>query len=65
MEWHTTKKELNETLDEIMAIATGERGPRLSCDNAEDGRYIYPKKIEMICECIGKLRSQIDHLPDL
>jgi hypothetical protein len=59
---NTTKKELNQTLDEIMDIAAGKEGPQLSLEYTADARYIYPKRIEMICECVGKLRSQIDHM---
>jgi len=53
------EEKLISQLGLALRIARGEEGPQLSGDYAEDGRYAYPERIELIVRAIERYLSHI------
>jgi hypothetical protein len=64
MIWYSTKEDFHKALDEAMEVIEGKKGPKLTWDFAEDATYVYPERLQMVAELVGKLRSLTDHLPE-
>lgn len=52
---------INKLLEEMMEVICGERGPRLTLEYAEDARYVYPERLNLLAQKIQEIRSHIDY----
>ncbi|GAH11509.1 unnamed protein product [marine sediment metagenome] len=56
-------EEIMEKLKQVNRILTGEEGPELALNYAEDARYIYPEKIAMALKVLAEMEYLLTRRP--
>lgn len=55
-------EEIMEKLKQANRILTGEEGPKLTLEYAEDARYTYPERISAALKVLAEMEYLINHL---
>ena len=54
-------KEIMEKVKQLNRILTGEEGPKLTLNYAEDARYTYPEQIALALKILAEMEYLINH----